>query len=108
MKKEFPFFQVYFGILGAIFVLIFSGEPYNMNRWMKYRNYVREKEKFSLGDVKAIMAHEIVDQHEVANVHNSGTVHTVIVDYATGTIHVSFTKGMMAEDVPHFVDIGRY
>ena len=86
----------------------FSGEPYNMNRWMKYRNYVREKEKFSLGDVKAIMAHEIVDQHEVANVHNSGTVHTVIVDYATGTIHVSFTKGMMAEDVPHFVDIGRY
>ena len=86
----------------------FSGEPANRNRWKKYQNYVKEKEKFSVADVKGIMAHEIVDQYEVINVHNNGTVHTVIADYATGRIHVSFTKGSQAEDVPRFIDVGSY
>ena len=86
----------------------FSGEPANSNRWMKYTTYVKEKEQFSVADVKGIMAHEIVDQYEVINVHNYGTVHTVIVDYRTGKIHVSFTKGSCAEDVPRYIDVGSY
>ena len=61
-----------------------------------------------MADVKGLMAREVVDQYEVSNVHNSGTVHTVIVDYATGKIHVSFTKDETAEDVPRFIEVGEY
>ena len=86
----------------------FSGEAANVNRWMKYKAYVKEKDQFSLADLKGILAHEIVDQYEVINVHNYSTVHTVIVDYATGGIHVAFTKGGCAEDVPRYLDVGNY
>ena len=53
---------------------------------------------FTVAEMKGIMAHEVVDQYEVVNVHNSGTVHTVIVDYATGDIHVAFTIGGCADE----------
>lgn len=85
----------------------FSGEPGNIVRFCKYNSWVSEKDKFSVADVKGIMAHEVVDQYENINVHNSGTVHTVIVDYESGKIHVSFTHGI-AEDIPEFTDIGEY
>ena len=49
-----------------------------------------------------------MEQYEVDNIHNRGTVHTVILDYATGTIHVSFTKGSYADDVPNYIDVGTY
>lgn len=84
----------------------FSGEPSNMIRFVKYNNWVSETEKFSVADLKGIMAREVVDQYEVANVHNSGTVHTVIVDYATGDIHVAFTTGECADDIPEYILVG--
>ncbi|MBR3105172.1 MAG: hypothetical protein IKH46_15320 [Lachnospiraceae bacterium] len=80
----------------------------NQNRFAKYNMWVSEKERFSLADLKGIMAHEVVDQHEVYNVHNSGTIHTVIVDYATGKIHVAFTKGECADDIPRYLEVGCY
>ena len=84
----------------------FSGDPGNMIRFVKYNNWVSETEKFSVADLKGIMAREVVDQYEVANVHNSGTVHTVIVDYATGDIHVAFTTGECADDIPEYLLVG--
>ena len=84
----------------------FSGEPGNMIRFVKYNNWVSETEKFSVADLKGIMAREVVDQYEVANVHNSGTVHTVILDYATGSLHVAFTTGDCADDIPEYVYVG--
>ena len=36
------------------------------------------------------------------------TVHTVIVDYATGDIHVAFTIGGCADDIPEYVLVGNY
>ena len=86
----------------------FSGEPGNMIRFVKYNNWVSETEKFSVADLKGIMAREVVDQYVVSNVHNSGTVHTVIVDYATGDIHVAFTIGDCADDVPEYLLVGNY
>jgi hypothetical protein len=86
----------------------FSGEPGNMIRFVKYNNWVSETEKFSVADLKGIMAREVVDQYVVSNVHNSGTVHTVIVDYATGDIHVAFTSGECAEDIPEYLFVGNY
>ncbi|MBO7096858.1 MAG: hypothetical protein J6V94_07860, partial [Lachnospiraceae bacterium] len=78
----------------------------NMIRFVKYNNWVSETEKFSVADLKGIMAREVVDQYEVANVHNSGTVHTVIVDYATGDIHVAITTGECADDIPEYLLVG--
>ncbi|MBO7355123.1 MAG: hypothetical protein J6U50_00670 [Lachnospiraceae bacterium] len=86
----------------------FTGEPGNINRFVKYNRWVKEIEQFTVAEMKGIMAHEVVDQYEVVNVHNSGTVHTVIVDYATGDIHAAFTIGECADDIPEYVLIGNY
>lgn len=86
----------------------FTGNLGETNRFTKYNNWVKEIGMFSVADMKGIMAREVVDQYEVVNVHNSGTVHTVIVDYATGNIHVAFTYGKCADDVPEYVLVGNY
>jgi hypothetical protein len=86
----------------------FTGQLGEINRFVKYNNYVKEAGIFSVADMKGIMAHEIVDQYEVPNVHNSGTVHTVIIDYATGDIHVAFTAGRCADDIPEYILVGNY
>ena len=86
----------------------FTGNPGETIRFAKYNKWVKETGIFSVADMKAIMAREIVDQYEVANVHNSGTVHTVIVDHATGDIHVAFTAGRCADDIPEYILVGNY
>lgn len=86
----------------------FTNSTSNLVRFVKYNNWVKEKEKFDVADFKGIMAKEIVDQMDVANVHSSGTVHTVILDYATGKIQVAFTTGECADDIPRFLEIGHY
>ena len=86
----------------------FTGEEFNITRFVKYNQWVSEKDKFSVADAKGLMAKEVVDEYIVSNVHNSGNVHTVIVDYAAGKIHVSFTKGDCAEDIPRFLEVGTY
>lgn len=86
----------------------FTGEEFNITRFVKYNQWVCEKDKFSVADAKGLMAKEVVDEYIVSNVHNSGNVHTVIVDYNTGIIHVSFTKGDCADNIPKFLDIGTY
>lgn len=86
----------------------FTGDPGNLNRFVKYNRWVNEIGLFTVAEMKGIMAHEVVDQYEVVNVHNSGTVHTVIVDYATGDIHVAFTIGGCADDIPKYVLVGNY
>ena len=86
----------------------FTGDPGNLNRFVKYNRWVNEIGLFTVAEMKGIMAHEVVDQYEVVNVHNSGTVHTVIVDYATGDIHVAFTIGGCADDIPEYVLVGNY
>ena len=86
----------------------FTGEEFNMTRFVKYNKWVSEIDKFSMADAKGLLAREVVDQYIVSNVHNSGNIHTVIVDYDTGIIHVSFTKGDCPEDIPRFLEVGKY
>ncbi len=86
----------------------FTGDEFNITRFVKYNKWVSEKDKFSISDAKGLMAKEVVDEYIVSNVHNSGNVHTVIIDYDTGKIHVAFTKGDNAEDIPTFLDVGSY
>ena len=49
----------------------FTGEEFNLTRFVKYNNWVSEKDKFSVADAKGLMAREVVNQYEVSNVHNS-------------------------------------
>jgi len=86
----------------------FTGAEFNTTRFVKFNNWVSEKDKFSLADAKGLVAREKVDEFIVSNVHNSGNVHTVIVDYATGKIHVAFTKGDHADNIPRFLEVGTY
>ena len=86
----------------------FTGIPSDITRFVKYNRWVSEIGEFTVADMKGIMAREIVDQYEVHNVHNSGTVHTFIVDYATGDIHVAFTSGTCADDIPEYILVGNY
>ena len=86
----------------------FTGDDFNLDRFEKYNKWVSAKNVFSVADVKAMMAQENVDRHGVVNVHNSNTVHTVIVDYATGDVSVAFTTDHCAADVPEYVKVGRY
>ncbi len=86
----------------------FTGMPGDMIRFVKYNKWVSEIDEFSVADMKGIMAREVVDQYEVTNVHNSGTVQTIIVDYATGDIHVAFTLGDCADDIPEYLLVGNY
>lgn len=86
----------------------FTGMQGNIDRFAKYNLWVNEKETFSAADVKALMAKEHVKEYGVVNVHNSGTVHTVLLDYSTGNIQVAFTQDYYAEDVPEYVSVGHY
>ena len=86
----------------------FTGVDFNLDRFEKYNKWISEKEVFSVADVKAMMAQETVDLYGVVNVHNSNTVHTVIVDYATGDINVAFTTEHCAADIPEYVKVGKY
>ena len=86
----------------------FTGIPSDITRFVKYNRWVSEIGEFTVADMKGIMANEVVDQYEVHNVHNYGTVHTFIVDYATGDIHVAFTCGTCADDIPEYILIGNY
>ena len=86
----------------------FTGMQGNIDRFAKYNLWVNEKEKFSAADVKALMAKEHVKEYGVVNVHNSGTVHTVILDYSTGNIQAAFTHDYYADDVPEYVTIGHF
>ena len=86
----------------------FTGEDFNIDRFGKYNDWMNAKETFSVADIKAIMAQETVKENVIANVHNAGTVHTVIADYASETIQVAFTKDYYADDVPEYVTVGHF
>lgn len=86
----------------------FTASASNTVRFQKYNDWVMEKEKFSMADVKDMITKEQTDQLLVENVHGTGTVHLVLVDYATGNIQVAFTGKDGVEDKPVFLDVGHY
>jgi hypothetical protein len=86
----------------------FAGNESNIVRWVKYNKLVSEKDKFSVTDVKNLITGEKVNQYDVVNIHSSGTVDLIIVDYETGKIQVAFTGTEGVIDKPDFIDVGTY
>lgn len=86
----------------------FSASEGNLVRLVKYNNWLKEKEKFSVADVKELLTQEKVDQKNVVNVHSRNVFHTVIVDYATGEVQAAFTGTDGVQDKPVFVSLGHY
>lgn len=86
----------------------FAGNENNIVRWAKYNQLVSGKDKFSVTDVKNLITGEKVNQYDVVNIHSSGTVDLIIVDYETGNIQVAFTRTEGVIDKPDFIDVGTY
>ncbi|MCQ2601586.1 MAG: hypothetical protein MJ184_09530 [Treponema sp.] len=83
----------------------FTGNDSNYVRFVKYNNLVKSQDKFSLAEVKELLTSEVVDQKKVVNIHSKGVFHTVIIDYATKTIHTAFTGSEGVQNKPEFVEI---
>ncbi|MBR4731724.1 MAG: hypothetical protein IK081_03050 [Lachnospiraceae bacterium] len=86
----------------------------NAVRFQKYNEWVAEKEKFTVGDLKTMITQEKVNQGKVKgeakveNVRNQGTSQIIIVDYHTGNVQVSFTSPEGPSDDVIFTDVGSY
>lgn len=92
----------------------FSGSANNYVRFMKYNEWLSERERFTIGQIKTALTREKVKQGEkedeayVDNVRNTGTVQIILVDYHTGRIQVSFTRAEGPSDDVIFTDIGHF
>lgn len=84
----------------------FKGDENNLVRFEKYNMWVKNKDKFSVKDVKDMITSEKADQYEVSTVHNTGAVHLIIVDYETGNIQVAFTGKDGLKNKPDFIYVG--
>jgi hypothetical protein len=86
----------------------------NAVRFQKYNEWVAEKERFTVGDLKTMITREKVNQGKVKgeakveNVRNQGTSQIIIVDYHTDIVQVSFTSIDGPSDDVIFTDIGSY
>ncbi|MCR5459198.1 MAG: hypothetical protein K6F51_04815 [Acetatifactor sp.] len=86
----------------------------NAVRFQKYNEWVAEKEKFTVGDLKTMITREKVNQGKVKgeakvdNVRNQGTSQIIIVDYHTDNVQVGFTGQDGPSDDVIFTDVGSY
>jgi len=83
----------------------FSGSGSNIIRFAKYNQWVKDKDKFSVKDVKDLITQEIVDQYAVQNVHSAGSAQLILIDYRTGSVQVAFSGADGVSDKPDFIEV---
>lgn len=78
----------------------------NFVRYTKFNTWVGEKEKLSLSDVKDIVTREKQDRaSKYQKIHSENVFHTIIYDYSTGELDITFTGTEGVVDHPKFVRI---
>jgi|GEM_PF-366692 len=78
----------------------------NYVRFVKYNAWAGEKEKLSLSDVKDIVTRETEDKaSRFQKIHSENVFQTIIYDYGTGELDVTFTGTEGVVDHPKFVRI---
>lgn len=78
----------------------------NYVRFAKFNTWVGEKDKLSLSDVKDIVTKEKQDRaSRYQKIHSENVFHTIIYDYATGELDITFTGEEGVVDHPKFVSI---
>ena len=83
----------------------FSGSGSNIIRFAKYNQWVKDKDKFSVKDVKDLITQEIVDQYAVQNVHSAGSAQLILIDYRTGSVQVAFSGADGVSDKSDFIEV---
>ena len=92
----------------------FSDGENNIVRFNKYNEWVKARDKFTVGDIKTMITREKVNQGKadgeavVNNVRHRGTCQIIIVDYHTGNIQVAFSPATGPTDDVVFTDVGHY
>ena len=84
----------------------FTKSEFNLTRFEKYNEWVKNTDKFSVKDVKDMITQEDVNDVSVSTVHNDSAVQLIIIDYETGDIQVAFTGKEGVVDKPEFLDVG--
>ncbi|MBP5191896.1 MAG: hypothetical protein J6Z74_00980, partial [Eubacterium sp.] len=78
----------------------------NYVRFVKYNAWAGEKEKLSLSDVKDIVTRETEDKaSRFQKIHSENVFQTIIYDYGTGELDVTFTGTEGVVNHPKFVRI---
>ena len=78
----------------------------NYVRFAKYNAWVGEKDKLTLSDVKDIVTRETVDMESgYQKLHSENVFQTIIYDYSTGDVEVTFTGAEGVVNHPKFVKI---
>ena len=84
----------------------FTKSEFNLTRFEKYNEWVKNTDKFSVKDVKDMITQEDVNDVSVSTVHNDSAVQLIIIDYETGDIQVAFTGKEGVVNKPEFLDVG--
>ncbi|MBR6401978.1 MAG: hypothetical protein IKS48_01175 [Eubacterium sp.] len=85
---------------------IFTGNGANFVRFEKFNNWVKEKDKLSMSDVKDIVTRESEERESgYQKLHSEDVFQTIIYDYSTGELNVCFTGTEGVVDHPAFTKI---
>lgn len=93
---------------------LFSYNSNNAVRFLKYNEWLGEKDSFSTAELKTLITRERVNQGKAAdesyadNVRNEGNSQIILIDYHTGRVQVSFTGPEGPSDQVLFTDVGEF
>ena len=84
----------------------FTISGHNYIRFCKYNEWVGEKDKLSVSDIKSIVTRESTQRDSGwQNIYSYLTYHIVIYDYATGELDIAFTGPEGVVDHPVFTKV---
>ena len=83
-----------------------TGGGNNLVRFSKFNAWVGEKDKLTLADVKSIVTRETIDNNsKFQKIHSDNVFHTIIYDYGTGEMDITFTGTEGVQNHPEFVRV---
>ena len=83
-----------------------TGSGGNYVRFAKYNTWIGEKDKLTISDVKDIVTRETEDMESgFQKLHSENVFQTIIYDYSTGEVEVTFTGVEGVMNHPKFVKV---
>lgn len=83
-----------------------TGVGNNLIRFSKFNAWVGEKDRLTLADVKSIVTRETMDNNsKFQKIHSDNVFQTIIYDYGTGEMDITFTGTEGVQNHPEFVRV---
>ena len=83
-----------------------TGVGNNLVRFSKFNAWVGEKDRLTLADVKSIVTRETMDNNaKFQKIHSDNVFQTIIYDYGTGEMDITFTGTEGVQNHPEFVRV---